>query len=83
MKKIVLGLLLVSGFSHAQQAIDPKESGPFEKGRLIYQATTSIPVDYVITDLKTGCQYMKTTEGAGTPVLLGCFPELVDTKFKK
>ena len=83
MKKIILGLLLLSGVSHAQRAIDPKESGPFEEGRLIYQPTTSAPIDYIITDLKTGCQFMKSNSEHSSSTLLGCFPELIDPKFKK
>jgi len=83
MRKIVLGLLLLSGVAHAQQAINPKEAGPFEKDRLVYQPTTSTPIDYIITDLKTGCQFMKTNSDYSPPALLGCFPELIDPKFKK
>ena len=71
------------GSVYAAEPIDPKESGPFEEGRLVYQKTTSIPIDFVITDLKTGCQYMKTNSNSSPAVLLGCSPEYIDPKFKK
>ena len=83
MRKIILGLLLLSGISQAQQTVSPKESGPFENGRLVYQSTSSALIDYVITDLKTGFQYIKTSDTGSSAVLLGCFPELIDPKFKK
>lgn len=82
MKKILLALLLISSVALAESPIDPKESGPFEAGRIIQQATTGT-WDRVITDKKTGCQYaLQFNTGTGT-VLLGCFPELIDPKFKK
>lgn len=82
MNKFILVLLFVSGLVNAETAIDPKEDGPFEKGRLVYQTTSSRPVDYVITDLKTGCQYMQRS-GPTPSVLLGCSPEYISPKFKK
>lgn len=82
MKKILLALLLVTGFVQAEQAINPKESGPFEAGRIVSQETTG-SWDRVFTDKKTGCQYAnQVNTGTGT-VLLGCFPEYIDPKFKK
>lgn len=81
MKKILLSLLLVSGICFAEENINPKSDGPFEKGRLVYQMTTGV-LDFVVTDLKTGCQFMYKN-GYNSGVSLGCFPELIDPKFKK
>lgn len=82
MKKILLALLLVVGSVHAESAVDPSESGPFEEGRIVSQKTSGV-WDRVITDKKTGCQYaLQFNTGTGT-VLLGCFPEYIDPKFKK
>lgn len=82
MKKILLALLLVSGIVQAEVAIDPSDSGPFEAGRIVSQKTSGA-WDRVITDKKTGCQYaFQFNTGTGS-VLLGCFPEFIDPKFKK
>lgn len=84
MKKILLALLLVSGIAQAELAIDPKDEGPFESGRIVQQQTSGA-FGTVVTDKKTGCQYGIVALGGigATSVALGCFPELIDPKFKK
>jgi hypothetical protein len=84
MKKILLALLLVTGFVQAERQIDPSDSGPLEPGRLVSQSTNG-PVTTVVTDKKTGCQYgFIALAGIGIgSISLGCFPEYVDPKFKK
>jgi hypothetical protein len=56
----------------------PVEEGRFEYTKLDDNAA-SIP--YLITDKKTGCQYM--TRSRGGYISLGCFPEYISPKFKK
>lgn len=82
MKKIILILLLVSGFVKAEDKVNPKSGGPLEEGRLVSQDVTGYPTA-VITDLKTGCQFMVFTGGSYSATPIGCFPELADPKFKK
>lgn len=82
MKKILLALLLVSGVVQAETKIYPEEDGPVEKGRFVQQDISGYP-RAIITDLKSGCQFMVFTGGSYSATPLGCFPELIDPKFKK
>lgn len=80
MKKLLLLLVLAfTGAVHATTTVNPKEPGPFEPDRLVVQDVGGIYIRYVLTDLKTGCQYINT----GRLTLLGCSPEYISDKFKK
>lgn len=84
MKKILLALLLVTGLAQAEEKIYPEQDGPVEKGRFVQQNVSGYP-KAIITDLKSGCQFMVFTvrwrSYSATPI--GCFPEFIDPKFKK
>lgn len=82
MKKIFLALLLVSGFVQAEEKIYPEQDGPVEKGRFVQQDVSGYP-KAIITDLKSGCQFMVFTGGSFSATPIGCFPEFIDPKFKK
>lgn len=82
MKKVLLALLLVSGAALAETPIDPTETGPVERGRFVSQDVSGYP-RAIITDLKTGCQFMMFSGTAYTATPLGCFPDLISPKFKK
>lgn len=82
MKKILLALLLVAGVVQAEEKIYPQQDGPVEKGRFVQQTVTGYP-SAIITDLKSGCQFLVFTGGSYSATPLGCFPEFIDPKFKK
>lgn len=83
MKKILLALLLVSGFGNATvntvRSINNSE-GPYKSGRIIVQQTGN---GGIYTDQKTGCQWYIISVGTDARIDLGCFPEFISGEFKK
>lgn len=83
MKKILLALLLVSGFASATvntiKNINGSE-GPYKSGRLIIQQTGE---GDIYTDQKTGCQWYIISTGTNAKIDLGCFQEFISEEFKK
>lgn len=77
---VVLTISMCPGIANAEIVPNPKGDGPFEKDRLVVQIISGYYVSYVLTDLKTGCQYI--TNGPQF-TSLGCFPEYISDKFKK
>jgi|AGFS01.1.fsa_nt_gi hypothetical protein len=83
MKKILLALLLVTGFANATvNTIKPinNSEGPYKAGRLIVQQTGG---GDIYTDQKTGCQWFIISVGTDAKIDLGCFPEFISEEFKK
>lgn len=85
MKKLILMLILVfaADVVHGETAVNPKEDGPFEKDRLVTQKVNGDTENYILTDLKTGCQYVGNDGYGHRLTLLGCSPEYISDKFKK
>lgn len=81
MKKLLIGLLLVStsAVAYKDEPIKPKGSSEYvDDGRFISTYMPN-PMDYIITDTKTGCQYM-TGASYKNATLLGCFDEYKKAK---
>lgn len=77
MKKILIGIALILAAGSTQAALESnaKDKSPYvEDGRLESSRMSGI-VDWVITDKKTGCQYMVISGGSNQIQLLGCFDE--------
>lgn len=77
MKKLLIGLLLVSASASAgyrDLVVNPKGPSDYVDTDRFISTYMPDPLDYIITDTKTGCQYFM---GASyrTVVLLGCFDE--------
>lgn len=81
MKYLLTALLIFSSSVFAKES-NPKQNNPYvETGRIEYVGMTGA-VDVIITDKKTGCQYMTFFGYSAESVLLGCFDEYKDPKFQ-
>lgn len=82
MKKLLIGLLAAVSLNAVAATAERAKTNPefIESGRIYVSNMTGL-VDYIITDTKTGCQYLSISGRAATP--LGCFDEYKkDTKKK-
>lgn len=77
MKKLLIGLLLVSASASAgyrDMVVKPKGPSDYVDPDRFISTYMQDPLDYVITDTKTGCQYLMGATHKPA-VLLGCFDE--------
>lgn len=75
MKYLMTLLVFFSCFAFAGD-MKPNETSPYVDRDRFKTTKMPNPIDYIITDTKSGCQYMVIYTGAGmasTPI--GCFPE--------
>ncbi len=82
MKKLLIGLLLVSFGSMAaigDETVRPKRESDLVSSDRFVSTWMANPLDYIITDTKTGCQYMLNASFKSV-VLLGCFDEYKKAK---
>lgn len=79
MKYILIALALFSTASFADQTPEPNNPSPYvEPNRFITTPMRGSAIDYIVTDTKTGCQYLISYMGNGeTSQRLGCFQEYV------
>ena len=76
MKKLLLTALLISSFSAlADGILKPSDPSQYvDKDRFV-KTPMANPADFIITDTKTGCQYMLAYGGGVAITPLGCFEE--------
>ena len=79
MKYILLSLALFSTAALADNTAEPVKPSPYvEPDRFVTTPMRSSAIDYIITDTKTGCQYMISyLSGGETSQNLGCFPQYI------
>lgn len=82
MKKIIFMLvILIAGCGSAEVEKETPKEFPIEEGRFDFtEGVIGRNID-IVTDKKTGCQYLYRYNGG--MVSLGCFPEYISPKFKK
>lgn len=74
-KLIALSMLLIAGCTEAKDISQPKDTTKYvEQDRFITISTTGF-IDKIITDTKTGCQYMALGGEGWSITPLGCFEE--------
>lgn len=77
MKKFILALLLVSPMVFAGESIvTPSNNGSkyVESDRFVVTDMKN-PLDRVITDTKSGCQFLITYGNGISQIMIGCFEE--------
>lgn len=77
MKKLLIGLLAAVSLNAAagDNLMKPSNKSDYvTEGRFV-KTPMSNPADFVITDTKTGCQYLLSYGSGIAQTLLGCFEE--------
>lgn len=77
MKKLLLTVLLISSFSvlAGDNLMRPSDRSEYVTESRFVKTPMTNPADFVITDTKTGCQYLLSYGSGVAQTPLGCFEE--------